>query len=121
MKHTPTPWKADDSDICQNNNNHYHVIASVEKWEYIDEITLENKQSTEYGSQYFVELHVPIDGDEESNANYIVDCVDNHQRLIDALKAFSPHKIGCGNSLDHEALTKAWKNAQYAITRAEGN
>jgi len=78
IKHTPEPWAADGTDICQQEPYNLHIIATMAEWRSIDEEKFRIHQSTEYGTNYLVNLEVPGSGggEEEANARRIVACVN---------------------------------------------
>ena len=55
-------------------------------------------------------------GFDEDDAKLIAAAPD----LYEALQCFSPHRIGTGNSLNHETLAAAWAKAQAALAKAKG-
>lgn len=94
-KHTPTPWAADGTDICQKNNGHFHVVAKVKLFRDYDEIDIANKQSAPERHQYLVEISCPVEGTEEANAKHIAKCVNLYTELLAALRPFAePHAMG---------------------------
>lgn len=117
MKHTHTPWKADGTDICQNNNKHFHVIANVKRFKDYDADDIRNKQSAPDKHQYLVEINVPIDGDERANAEHMVRCVNSHDELLEAAKGIIT-MIEFG--YENQVLVKMLEKLKKAIAKAEG-
>lgn len=111
--HTPTPWKADGTHICQNNNGHFHVIGEVKAWSDFDQIDFENKQSTEHGKKWLVDMSIPIEGTEEANAAFIVKAVNCHDALVTELKSliddfeFLAKETSAGDHIKIDRVNKA--------------
>jgi len=111
MKHTPTPWKV----IKNKEEDRYEVYGSDSKdqnacdWIMCDE--------TYYPTAPTIE-----------DAEYIVQCVNSHDELLEACKALIKQlriqarlAHGAGGDISvHEDNYKVWQQAEEAIQKAEG-
>lgn len=92
MKHTPTPWTLD---------------------EYKYELEYDYKISMQ-GGRYCL-----LAGISKENAEYIVQCVNSHDELLEALKQTDATLVSVHNS-GHFDLTVRIEQVRKAIQKAEG-
>lgn len=123
-KHTPLPFKADGTHICQNNNGRLHVIGEVKLWTDFDDIDFKNKQRTDYGKHWLVDMSYPIEGTKEDYAKLIACACNSHYDLLKVLKNLQAALIKNTDDMPDWLsllLTPAMDDADEAIAKAEGD